>query len=59
MELEAPSDVAAAGAEGEKDTDDEPEGDQDAEGVDEAVAAEMLALLAGRYRLRTQGTRRK
>ena len=47
MELEAPSGLAAAGAEGEEDGDDDPEGDEDAEGVDEAVAAEVFALLAG------------
>src|SRR5207237_505345 len=47
LELEAPTGLAAAGAEGEEDADDDPEGDQDAEGVDEAVAAEVFALLAG------------
>ena len=53
LELEAPSGLAAAGAEGEEDADDDPEGDEDAEGVDEAVAAEVLALL----RRRTAGGR--
>ena len=47
LKLEAPSGLAAAGAEDEQDGDDGPEGDQNAEGVDEAVAAEVLALLAG------------
>src|ERR1700722_4937141 len=47
LELEAPSGLAAAGAESEQNTDDGPEGDENAEGVDEAVAAEVLALLAG------------
>ena len=44
--MEAPAGLAAAGAEGEEDSDDDPEGDQDAESVDEAVAAQVLALLA-------------
>ncbi len=47
LELEAPSGLTSAGSQGEQDSDDDPEGDEDAEGVDEAVAAEMLALLAG------------
>ena len=47
LKLEAPSGLAAAGAKGEQDTDDGPEGDQDAKGVDESVATEVLALLAG------------
>ena len=47
MELESPSGLAAAGAEGEEDSDDGPERDKDAEGVDEAVAAKVFALLAG------------
>ena len=47
LELEAPSGLTAAGAKGEQNADDGPEGDEDAEGVDEAVGAEMFALLPG------------
>ncbi len=46
LELEAPSGLAAACAEAEKDGDDDPERDEDAERVDEAVAAEAAAFFA-------------
>ena len=47
LELEAPSGLTAACAEGEEDGDDSPEGDEDAERVDEAVEAEVFAFLIG------------
>ncbi len=47
LQLEAPSGLAAAGAEGEQHADNRPEGDQDAESVNKTMAAKVLALLAG------------
>ena len=45
LELESPAKLLACGAEDDKDGDYGPEGDEDAEGVDPAVGAELAAFL--------------
>ena len=46
MELEAPSSLTAARPQNEEYRDNSPEGDEDTQGVDEAVRAEAATLLA-------------
>ena len=44
LELESPAEMRARGAKAEKHADENPEGDENAERVDEAVGAELVAL---------------
>ncbi len=45
LELESPAELAASGAQDQQNGDDDPEGDEDAERVDPAVAAQAVALM--------------